>query len=42
MEKFVERCRELYPVAIDFKPFSIETPDDSTDITNEEAKTNSN
>lgn len=42
MEKFLERSRELYPIAIDFKPFSIESPAEPIDITSEDAKTNSN
>jgi len=42
MEKFLERCRELYPLAIDFKP-PIESPaETATDTINEDVKTNSN
>lgn len=42
MEIFLEKSRILFPVAIDFKPYSPEEPSEAIDTTNEDAKTNSN
>lgn len=39
-EKFLERSRELFPIAIDFKPFSIESTTPETIDTNDDIKIN--
>jgi hypothetical protein len=41
-EKFLERSRELFPIAIDFKPFSNDSATPETIDENDVAKINAN